>query len=142
VEAKRRSVPSVVDDAGFRWVLDHDPKTVLAGVVDALNLGDYASIKRQFDASVGNAEYATIKNKIMVEERNAAWLPHLRLLFKKGNAVVLIGAMHLAGPNGLIALLQQDGFKVSPMRVAEGTGDPADSNVANTSSPSTQSELR
>jgi hypothetical protein len=39
-EARRRAVPPHVAEDAFRWALQHDPKTVLDGIRDAMNRGD------------------------------------------------------------------------------------------------------
>ena len=112
VEARRRSVPAHVGDASFRWILSRDPATVLGGIRDALNRGDYESVRVQSEASIGDVEDARIFNRIMVVERNAAWMPRLRQYLDEGGAVILVGAAHLPGPEGLIARLQADGYTV------------------------------
>ncbi|MFL9998498.1 TraB/GumN family protein [Paraburkholderia sediminicola] len=113
VEGRRRTVPDDVAETGFRWALQHDPKTVLDGVRDAMNRGDYESVREQFDISVGSADGAVAMNHIMVDERNAAWMPRLRHYLDEGQAVILVGAMHLPGPGGLISRLRSAGYTVT-----------------------------
>jgi uncharacterized protein YbaP (TraB family) len=84
----------------------HDPKTVLDGIRDAMNRGDYEALREQVDLSFGSAEVAATMNRIMVDERNAAWMPKLRHYRDEGQAVILVGAMHLPGPHGLISRLR------------------------------------
>jgi uncharacterized protein len=69
-------------------------------------------------------QFVTPKNKDLAErmlkrlndDRNIVMadqiLPHLLA----GNAFVAVGALHLHGPNGLIALLLDKGFKVTPVQ--------------------------
>jgi uncharacterized protein YbaP (TraB family) len=113
VEGRRRSVPDDVAETGFRWALQHDPKIVLDGIRDAMNRGDYESVREQFDISVGSADGAAAMDHIMVDERNAAWMPRLRDYLDEGQAVILVGAMHLPGPNGLISRLRAAGYTVT-----------------------------
>jgi len=48
--------------------------------------------------------------------RNRNWLPKLDALFSRsGRAFVVVGAAHLVGPDGLIALLQAKGYRVEQM---------------------------
>jgi uncharacterized protein YbaP (TraB family) len=115
VEARRRTVPAHVEEAGFRWALQHDPKTVLDGIRDAMNRGDYESVRDQTDRSVGNAEAAATMDQIMVDERNGAWMPQLRRYLDTGQAVILVGAMHLPGPSGLISRLRSAGYVATPI---------------------------
>ena len=51
----------------------------------------------------------------MIRGRNALWMPRLEQYLQGGDAVVLVGAGHLAGPDGLIALLRRDGYAVQPV---------------------------
>jgi uncharacterized protein YbaP (TraB family) len=117
VEARRRTLPPSVAETAFRWALQHDPKTVLDGIREAMNRGDYESLREQVDLSFGNAEAAATMDRIMVDERNAAWMPKLRGYLDEGHAVILVGAMHLPGPNGLISRLRSAGYTVTPIVV-------------------------
>jgi hypothetical protein len=51
-------------------------------------------------------------------ERNRAWLPALRAEFALGNALAAVGALHLAGPDSLQALLAAEGWSVTRLPVA------------------------
>ena len=74
-------------------------------------------------AQIGK-QFITPENKALAErvlkqlndDRNLAMadqmLPHLMA----GNAFIAVGALHLHGPNGLIALLSDKGFKVTPVQ--------------------------
>jgi uncharacterized protein YbaP (TraB family) len=48
----------------------------------------------------------------LVDNRNADWLTKLPDLFKGSSCFVAVGAMHLAGKNGLIKQLQKAGYTV------------------------------
>lgn len=49
---------------------------------------------------------------LMLFRRNAAWIPQLKQLMAQGPVFVAVGAAHLAGDKGLIALLRKEGYKV------------------------------
>jgi len=52
----------------------------------------------------------------LVVERNNNWMRVLPLLVhREGIEFVMVGAMHLVGEEGLLYLLQQQGFKVEPL---------------------------
>jgi uncharacterized protein YbaP (TraB family) len=119
VEAKRRSVPAQFNEYAFRWALAHDPKTVLSGIKDAMNNGDYQSVREQFGVSYGNATAAAVAGQIMINDRNTAWLPKLSQYLNEGQAVINVGASHLPGPNGLISLLQSSGYTVGAITLPE-----------------------
>jgi uncharacterized protein YbaP (TraB family) len=50
---------------------------------------------------------------LMVFQRNAKWIPELEPLFAKGNVFVAVGADHLIGDKGVVALLRGRGFTVT-----------------------------
>jgi uncharacterized protein YbaP (TraB family) len=51
----------------------------------------------------------------MVKDRNAEWMKMLPLLMKEQSQFIAVGALHLAGNDGLIALLKQQGYTVTPV---------------------------
>jgi uncharacterized protein YbaP (TraB family) len=49
---------------------------------------------------------------VLTTERNQRWLPRIRDLLNQGSdCLVVVGALHLVGPDGLVALLRAQGFK-------------------------------
>jgi hypothetical protein len=51
--------------------------------------------------------------------RNRAWLPRVEALLqnsKRANALVVVGALHLLGDDGLVHLLQRRGYRVQRLR--------------------------
>lgn len=121
VEAKRRTMPAALQASGLRWILARDPGKVLAGIRDALNDGDYDAIVDRWRASLGDADPHEVETyrRTMIDERNVAWLPRLRRYLDEGQAVILVGAMHLPGQRGLIALLQAEGYRVERVKLPE-----------------------
>ena len=61
---------------------------------------------------------AELYYRVMVRERNEAWVPVLRPYLDEGNAVVLVGAAHLPGARGLVSLLSQAGYTVKPIQLS------------------------
>lgn len=113
VETQRGHVPDDVAEASLRWILQRDPKTVLAEVVQAMNEGDYTRILEVHERSMGGAKSTRIAQDLMLTERNLHWMPSLRRYLDKGRAVVFVGAGHFAGPGGLVELLRAQGYAVS-----------------------------
>ncbi|MCP4624280.1 MAG: TraB/GumN family protein [bacterium] len=49
----------------------------------------------------------------LLTRHNKAWLPQIEKMLKEPKiAMVVVGAGHLTGPNGLVELLKQKGFKM------------------------------
>lgn len=63
-------------------------------------------------------EYPELYRSINVE-RNQAWLPQLRRLLdeeREKDAMVVVGALHLLGPDGLVQQLQAKGYTVERLK--------------------------
>ena len=52
----------------------------------------------------------------LLQQRNVAWMPKLERQIKQGPTVIAVGAAHLYGGSGLIVLLRERGYKVTPYR--------------------------
>jgi uncharacterized protein len=54
-------------------------------------------------------------NEIMLKNRNVNWVNQLESILKKSNIFMAVGAAHLVGKDGVIALLRKKGYKVEPL---------------------------
>lgn len=113
VENRRRAVPDRIYLRQLMAGLDasnqsHDFELAVA----AFNRGDYAEIASISGPDRGFPDDAALYHRLMVHDRNLAWMPVLRRALDAGDAVVAVGAAHLPGHDGLIELLQKDGYQV------------------------------
>ena len=77
----------------------------------AWKTGDTSALDRLMLAEI-RTEYPAMFQTMFVE-RNAAWLPQIETLLETSDVeFVLVGAGHLAGSEGLLALLDARGYKV------------------------------
>lgn len=75
--------------------------------------GDMGSVEEWLLA--GMREYPQVHEKIIVE-RNRRWLPQIEKMIAQGeNAMVIVGAAHLVGREGVIELLRQRGYTVEQL---------------------------
>ena len=52
----------------------------------------------------------------LLVDRNKDWLPKIEALFsRKGRAFVVVGAAHLVGPDGLLAMLKAKGYAIEQL---------------------------
>jgi hypothetical protein len=52
----------------------------------------------------------------LLVERNRNWLPKLEALFnRRGRALVIVGAAHLVGPDGLLQTLKSKGYTIEQL---------------------------
>ena len=53
--------------------------------------------------------------ELILYKRNADWMTKLPDLLKETPTFVVVGALHLAGPQGIIEGLKSDGFTITPI---------------------------
>jgi uncharacterized protein YbaP (TraB family) len=52
----------------------------------------------------------------LLVERNRNWMPKIDALFaRRGRAMVVVGAAHLVGPDGLLAMLKAKGYRIEQL---------------------------
>lgn len=89
---------------------------LLKDILAAWRAGDVARIDQSMLADV-RTKYPAIYAELFVR-RNRAWLPVIEAMFKSpGVELVLVGAGHLAGRDGLLATLRQRGCRVEQLVV-------------------------
>ena len=52
---------------------------------------------------------------LLLDNRNKNWVTQLKTIMQKQPVFVAVGAGHLVGENGLIALLKKEGYKLRPL---------------------------
>ncbi|MBY0239151.1 MAG: TraB/GumN family protein [Burkholderiaceae bacterium] len=81
----------------------------LAALYDALaavvNRGDHDAIGPMVQSTYDAPEDGALVQRILLAERNAAWLVRLRTELDQGHAAVVVDVAHLGGADGLVALL-------------------------------------
>jgi uncharacterized protein YbaP (TraB family) len=82
----------------------------LKGMITAWKRGDTATLDKTVRTSF--AAYPEAYASLIVE-RNRNWVPELEKCFSRPKpCFVVVGAAHMVGPDGLLALLRQKGYKV------------------------------
>lgn len=67
----------------------------------------------QIESIINNPEFGTTENQdILLDNRNKNWVGQLKEIMKKGPVFTAVGAGHLVGKAGLIALLRAEGYTV------------------------------
>ena len=56
-----------------------------------------------------------INEDLLLNNRNRKWIPLIQSAIRVKPCFIAVGAGHLGGPNGLIALLRKKGYKVAPI---------------------------
>jgi len=82
-------------------------------LADAWKAGDSPAIER---VVLQDLKSDPVVYQRLLVERNRNWLPKLQALFsRRGHAFVVVGAAHLVGPDGLLAMLRAKGYQVEQM---------------------------
>jgi uncharacterized protein YbaP (TraB family) len=85
-------------------------KAAVTALADAWKAGDVPTIERILLQDVRQEE--RMYQRLLVE-RNRNWLPKIEALFARNRpAFVVVGAAHLVGPDGVIAMLRSRGYTV------------------------------
>ena len=90
-----------------------DIKSEMSEVTTAWRHGDAARL-----AALLSSEYNTFPAlyKPLVSDRNQRWLPQVEALLKASdNSLVVVGALHLVGPGGLLELLRRKGYSITQL---------------------------
>lgn len=92
-----------------------DTADMMGKALSAWRSGDLTAVEQLVLAPVKAADAQTYQQ--MFVARNQAWLPQIQALFgNKEQELVLVGLGHLAGTQGVLALLQQAGYQVEPFK--------------------------
>jgi uncharacterized protein YbaP (TraB family) len=94
-------VRSVLED------IDSDPQET-DEMVQAWRQGDVSKLS---ELLMEDASESPELFHVLTTERNQRWLPRIRgLLQQRGDYLVVVGALHLIGPDGLVSLLRAEGY--------------------------------
>lgn len=106
----------------------------LRGLVDDTTRADAPAVLERLVATMIE-ETPTMADALLFD-RNARWLPRITRLLDAGDVFVAVGAAHLVGDHGLVALLRARGWEVE--RVSVTVARPAAAESSRTRSPSTR----
>jgi len=80
---------------------------------DAWKAGDVSAIER---IALADLKSDPLMYQRLLVERNKNWMPKIEALFtRRGRALVVVGAAHLVGPDGLLAMLKAKGYTVEQL---------------------------
>lgn len=56
-------------------------------------------------------------NTILLDDRNKRWIPMIEKMIAEKSTFIAVGAGHLGGPNGVIRLLETQGYTLTPIEL-------------------------
>jgi uncharacterized protein YbaP (TraB family) len=87
---------------------------VMDDMIAAWRIGDNDALSELFVADM--LEQAPEIYDSLLKQRNLNWLPQLEDMLESPEIeFVLVGAAHLVGPDGLLAMLQAKGYQISQL---------------------------
>ncbi|MDT7857689.1 TraB/GumN family protein [Rubrivirga sp. S365] len=91
---------------------DTDPSEMFDDMVDAWSTGDDEALVALINEGMTQPEVF----EALLVTRNRAWVPQvLSLLARDHDALVVVGAGHLVGPQSVVEMLREDGYTVERM---------------------------
>ncbi|PYQ94493.1 MAG: hypothetical protein DMF96_25830, partial [Acidobacteria bacterium] len=82
-------------------------------LVDAWRTGDVPNVERLV---LSELKQEPLLYQRLLVDRNKNWLPKIEALFsRRGHALVVVGAAHLVGPDGVVEMLKARGYTVEQM---------------------------
>lgn len=94
----------------------HEADKLLEAMVQAYVARDLARVMAIMDSS--GAEDARLRETVterLLASRNVRMLERMRPRLDDGNAFIAVGAAHLPGERGLLTLLEQAGYRLTPL---------------------------
>ena len=94
-----------------------DFKGLFEALHTAWRQGDVAALERTALADMRD-QYPSLYQRVNVD-RNKAWLPQLDALLRdkaRDNVLVVVGALHLVGSDGVVRMLADKGYRVERLR--------------------------
>jgi uncharacterized protein len=71
---------------------------------------------KELENQFTKTEFGMQENQdILLDKRNANWVSQLKVIMQKKSVFIAVGAGHLVGEKGLIALLRKEGYTVKPI---------------------------
>jgi uncharacterized protein YbaP (TraB family) len=105
-KAQQTMLVQSLQDAGDT---DHE----MQAMMDAWRHGDTGMLGKELQTEFG--PYPDIYQTVLVQ-RNRSWVPKLESLAASGKQYfVVVGALHLVGPDGVLSMMQKDGFKIEQL---------------------------
>lgn len=121
VQGQRDAVPERIYRYQLYKAFTPEWRIAIEQTVQAINTGAYDTILEAMQSLDESPADSAIFYKLMVADRNRAWMPNLARYLDEGGAFINVGAAHLPGPEGLIALLQAHGYRVDSIVLPAAT---------------------
>ena len=86
---------------------------LFTSMADAYRAGDVAALQTVVEVSAASSKMSADDMRVLLGARNERWVPFLEKLAAEGGGFVAVGAAHLPGKDGLVALMRARGYRVT-----------------------------
>lgn len=117
VEKRRLAVDDRIYVHTIRIAVTDLQAQAMLAAARAIDAGDYASVNLILRRLAASEKDFAKYQRLMIDDRNEAWMPRLVRYLDEGDAFVNVGASHIAGKKGLVSLLKARGYRVEPVRL-------------------------
>lgn len=97
-----------------KFIRNNNEERKLAG--DMLNAYFSDGLDDMYKVSLA-AQMEPGENERLIDDRNRQWLQRLPAVMASQPSFIAVGALHLAGPQGLVAQLRAQGYQVTPIKL-------------------------
>ncbi|HVO72943.1 MAG TPA: TraB/GumN family protein [Ignavibacteriaceae bacterium] len=90
-----------------------EDRILYSQIIDAYKKMDFKNLyEMMFKMSKEFKEF----EQLLLIDRNKIWVPRIENMIKEKSCFIAVGALHLEGENGLVALLKSEGYKLKPVK--------------------------
>jgi uncharacterized protein len=109
---------SVPDSVQNKWLMDlcQNPNKAQAELKEMLSIYAKQNGKALYDYALKVSPEMNFFQNELLDQRNIKWVEYLSPQFQQTSFFVAVGAGHLGGNKGLINLLRQQGYTLTPIR--------------------------
>jgi uncharacterized protein YbaP (TraB family) len=68
------------------------------------------------DSLMKSTGYSSIESDLLLKNRNTRWIAPIKKAISEQSCFIAVGALHLAGDDGLVALLRKEGYLIIPVK--------------------------
>lgn len=91
-------------------------KSETAKILNLYKQNDVQGLYEMTKESFEDPKYPQNDIKMLLDDRNISWIPVIEKLIAEKPTFVAVGAAHLAGENGVINLLKNQGYTLKPIQ--------------------------
>ena len=89
---------------------------LLAAVAGEAAYYEYSKLQASYTAEDVKTLYRMAASASLLDSRNKKWIPKIKKMIRSNSVFFAVGAAHLWGEQGVIALLRKEGYTVIPIK--------------------------